>query len=181
MKTEPTIGQQDSPFYWKHVEVCEALEKYVEDKGGRSFCDASAWALLFKGKIEGNPEAAIKLKKSTMTSGALLISDPRRVFLQTKLDVKGLRIYDVDFVLRKKKVFEFLNGKSKPLENYPSYRLVSEKQPSRKLVALIEVLAEFFQSLKVDSIKYNSRSDVLEIDVRELITDRAIFDKILAL
>ena len=64
----------DSPFYIENEKLCNAWNDYITEKNGQLNGIYNAWSFDIKSKVTTNRSWLINVKKSTYSSGNLLLS-----------------------------------------------------------------------------------------------------------
>ena len=96
-------SEKQSPFYEVNESFCQTFEKYIRNKNGISSGSYNAWSYSVIGKINHPTEWILEYKKSTFSSGNLLLSSKHQnlltsVIWKTKGDTTS------EFFIRKRKL-----------------------------------------------------------------------------
>ncbi|MAB49009.1 MAG: hypothetical protein CMC05_10295 [Flavobacteriaceae bacterium] len=178
-------SEQSSPFYEVNKKFCLTFEEFIQKNKGVCEGKYNAWSYLIVGKINTPKEWVLKYKKSTLTSGNLLLSSKtQNLFVSSVWKTHGLE--NEKFIIRKKKpkdsLFKIFNSKFKALENLKKYILIS-KNKSKSISDLTTILRPLLISGEVYHISNNNKELVIELrtdkhyfDIFKKLNDRNIID-----
>ena len=184
MKIKPNAAPDEisSPFYKSNEEFCSSFESYIASKNGRVKGNYNASSYLILGKISNPRNWNLKYKKSTLSSGNLLLSSKHQnllVIAEWETERKGT--HNSEFTIRRKTKTNFLkkalNKSITELDFTNNYILEIKDSKPQLIFKLTELLKDLFLSEEIYRIDH--RNDKLKIEMR---TDKhhfEIFDKLI--
>lgn len=178
-------SEQSSPFYDTNKKFCLTFEEFIQKNKGICEGKYNAWSYFVVGKINTQKKWVLKYKKSTFTSGNLLLSSKtQNLFVSSVWKTHGLE--NEKFIIRKKKLkdslFKIFNSTFKELNNFNKYTLIS-KNNSKSISDLITILRPLLISGEVYHISNNNKELVIELrsdkhyfDIFKKLSDSNIID-----
>ena len=184
MKIKPNAAPDEltSPFYKFNEEFCSIFERYIATKNGKVKGNYNASSYLIFGKISNPTNWNLKYKKSTLSSGNLLLSSKHQnllVIAEWETERKGT--HNSEFTIRKKTKTDFfkkmVNNSISELDFSDQYILKVKDNKSRLISKLIDLLKELFLSGEI--YKIDHRNDKLKIEMRTEKHHFEVFDKLI--
>ncbi|MCB0399257.1 MAG: hypothetical protein KDD26_06450 [Winogradskyella sp.] len=185
IESNASPSELSSPFYEANKEFSLTFEKFIKENGGIAEGKYNAWSYSVVGKIDIAKEWVLKYKKSTLTSGNLLLSSKTQNLFVASV-WKTHKIKGEEFIIRKKKFKDsfskVLNSKFKGLEDYKKYTLIS-KNKSKSISDLIAILRPLLISGEAYQITNKEKELVIELrtekhnfDIFKKLNDSNIID-----
>lgn len=185
IKSNASVSEKSSPFYEVNQSFCLEFEKFILERNGTCSGSYNAWSYLLLGKILEPKEWVLEYKKSTFTSGNLLLSSKsQNLFTSVIWKTKGCK--NSDFIIRRKKAkdtfLRIFNSHISNFDTFNNYILVSNTNTpfiweiSRVLKPLI-ISKEVYQiSNKNRQLKIELRTDKHYFDIFKQLIDLEILD-----
>tara|TARA_R110002111_G_scaffold26397_3_gene57148 strand:+ start:17181 stop:17741 length:561 start_codon:yes stop_codon:yes gene_type:complete len=168
-------SETDSPFYTKNESFCSKFEKFIIKHEGKTTGNYNAWSYSVVGKITIPRKWILEYKKSTFSSGNLLLSSKtQNLFVSATWKTKLTGKNTADFIIRVKTTRDafskLFNGNITELESASNYLLITEKK-SHLIKELIQILQPLFKLNEI--YKISNFNNTLTIELR---TDQHYFD-----
>ena len=171
MIIKPNASQDEfsSPFFKKNEEFCSKFEEFITGKNGKVKGQYNAWSYIIYGKVSNPKNWTLKYKKSTFSSGNLLLSSKsQNLFVMAEWATERIESQNSEFHIRKKTKMDFikllLNKKMSKFGNLNDYIIESNGNESQLITKLTKILETIFKSGKIYSIDY--RNGKLKIELR---------------
>tara|TARA_R110002033_G_scaffold22093_2_gene53871 strand:- start:6260 stop:6820 length:561 start_codon:yes stop_codon:yes gene_type:complete len=168
-------NETDSPFYIKNESFCSEFEDFIIEHKGKIKGNYNAWSYLVIGKIETPRKWILEYKKSTFSSGNLLLSaKTQNLFVSATWKTELTAINIADFIIRRKatkdSVLKLFNANIIELESASNYLLITEKK-SHLIQELIQLFLPLFKLNEI--YKIYKLKNALTIELR---TEQHYFD-----
>ena len=162
-------SEAKSPFFLKNKEICFKWKRFIEAKGGAIGGQCNAWSFQIHGFIDNSFELLVK--KSTFSSGYILLPKDQGLFVQTDFSFHvDLGISDFEFRRSNRlDLFRKLLFSDKHHSvNFKKYHFVGMKkiQNDETYNSITTILAYGIRKKELNSIKYNSEKKELTISSR---------------
>jgi hypothetical protein len=174
--------EKDSPFYKANESFYKEFDKFIINKGGETKGKYNAWSYLIHGKINSPKEWVLKYKKTTVSSGNLLIDTEKQSLLTIcEWSTKVTNDLNKNFLIRKKKRFDSIRfAFNKNVSLYSdNYVIRIAKYEPYFLAELTTVLKDLFDSNQIYQIEL--KDDILKIELRSKLHYFDNFEKLIKL
>jgi hypothetical protein len=181
IKPNASPDEVSSPFYKANEEFCSEFESYIARKNGKVKGNYNAWSYLIFGKISVPKNWDLMYKKSTFTSGNLLLSSEyQSLLVLAKWETERKGIHNTEFNIRRKTRVDLikllLNKSLSKLDLSDKYVIEIKDNKPQLISKLTELLKNLFISGEIYEIDY--RNDKLKIELRTKKHHFDLFDKL---
>ena len=156
-----------SPYFKQNEAFCKAFDAFIQSKGGETKGKYNAWSYGVIGEISHPKSWILKYRKSTFTSGNLLLSDTQNQFVGLEWIATNLKMRAQSFTIRKKTFFDrillVLDQKLSTLSISSKYVIRSNRLSPDFLSELQEILKDVFLAEEVYRIRL--KDGVLKVEV----------------
>ncbi|TXE15722.1 hypothetical protein ES731_15030 [Psychroflexus gondwanensis] len=184
MKIKPNAASNElsSPFYLINKNFCSDFENYIANKNGKVKGNYNAWSYLIFGKINSPKNWTLMYKKSTFTSGNLLLSSKcQNLLVLAEWETERKGTHNSEFEIRRKSSTDFfrkiVNKSLSDLDLSDKYVLEIKNAKSPLIFKLTSILKSLFLSGEIYKIEH--RNDKLKIEMRTEKHHFEIFDKLI--
>jgi hypothetical protein len=159
----------DSPFFIKNEEVCRTFDEFIISLDGETRGNYNAFSYNILGEIRHPNEWEFNIKKSSFTSGNLLLSSKyQSLNIASKWTAKNLPSDCPEFFIRRKRFTDsFITSGSKKsnwLSTSQRY-VIKPQEPSHYFIKELEVkIKDLIRSGQVWEVRYEN--NMLSIDLR---------------
>ena len=165
-----------SPFFIKNKAICEIFDQFIINLNGETNGAYNAWSYNAIGKINHVNEWQFRIKKSTYSSGNLLLSSKfQNLHIASEWIAKQLETTHPDFLIRKRSVldiFKILTLKNwSKLIHFNHYVIYCEHPNNDLILQLTQVLSDLFKEKQVFSIQYKSPELIINLRTAEIHED----------
>lgn len=125
-----TTDEESSPFYLANKAICEDYENFIEELNGQVRGVYNAFSFQVLAKVKGKTNWTFELKKSTFSSGNLLLSSKAQSILEVALwSSDDLTQNLPKFTIRKSHWTDWIKNKFNSdifkLHGFKGYRILS--------------------------------------------------------
>ena len=172
IKANASANEKLSPFYKANEAFCIDFENFIKQNQGICKGNYNAWSYLISGKISEPNQWVLEYKKSTFSSGNLLLPiKSQNLFISAIWKTKGSHS---DFKIRKKhsldSISSIVNQDISTLNMFKKYVIVAKNKP-KSILKLVNLLKPLFVSEEIYEIT-NFKNE-LKIELR---TEKHYFD-----
>ncbi len=173
IQSNASPDEKRSPYYDFNKSFCLEFEEFIKLNAGISKGKYNAWSYLIHGKITEPNQWVLEYKKSSFSSGNLLLStESQSLFTSVLWKTKGLK--NLDFLIRRKKpkdtFLKIFNRSISSFYTFENYVLVSETN-THKITEIASILKPLFLSKEIYQISNNNNELMIELR-----TDKHYFD-----
>ena len=181
IKPDAAFDEQTSPFYLENKKTCDEFESFVLEKNGQTKGKYNTWSYIATGKIPHDKQWYITIKKTTLTSGNLILSsDYQSLKYYGRWSAKNFTSECPSFKIAKSKSSDFiLNSKAKEITTNKAYSITCINNKHKLILELLTILETLFSLNEIWEIVYSNNE--LTIDYRSVNTYFSTIDKILKL
>jgi hypothetical protein len=151
-----SITEKDSPYFILNKIFCEEFEDFILERNGKVKGSYNAWSFSIAGKICDPNIWILNYKKSTYSSGNLMLSTKGQNVL-TSAEWKTKNIFEPKFKIRRKKFTDLLSLKLtrtlSTLDYSNKYVVDIQKQNDRAFKKLLNTLKPLFISEEIYEIE----------------------------
>jgi hypothetical protein len=172
----------NSPFFIANKEICQSFDQFIVANKGETHGNYNAFSYNVLGKVKHPNKWEFNIKKSSFTSGNLLLSSKYQCLHVASIwTAKNLKSDCPKFKIRPKKLLDFVKiGMFKNwnrLSTYNQYVIKSELPNHKLIINLFKLLGELLDFEKVWEIQYQNSE--LRIELRSESTHTSIIEKLL--
>lgn len=182
IKSNAASDELSPPFFKSNEKFCSEFETFIAKKNGEVKGQFNAWSYLIYGKISSPKNWTLMYKKSTFSSGNLLLSSKRQnLLVLAEWTTNGVGSHNSEFVIRKKKQSDIIKIKfSNSLSEHKlskKYVVESQKEDASLILGLTEILSDLFISNEIYRVE--QKNNKLTIELRSEKHHFDIFEKLL--
>ena len=177
-----STDELDSPFFLANEEICQSFDQFIVSNGGETRGKYNAFSYNVLGKVKHPNKWEFNIKKSTFTSGSLLLSSKyQSLHVASIWTAQDLESECPNFKIRPKKWFDFAKvgmfNNLNWLSDKKTYVIKCQNPNHSLIVNLSGTLSELLEQKRVWEIQYSN--SVLKIELRSESTHTSIIEKLL--
>ncbi|RMA67698.1 hypothetical protein [Ulvibacter antarcticus] len=182
IKSNAGSSEISSPFYQMNEKFCAEFENYIASKNGMVKGTFNAFSYQIFGKISDPIEWELFYKKSTFTSGNLILSAKRQnLFVAAEWSTKRIGTHNSEFLIRRKTKSDYfkmkLQSNLSTFDFDKDYVIKSDYHDHQLITNLCNQLSELFDTKEIYLIE--QKDDKLKIELRSEKHHFDIFEKLL--
>lgn len=183
VKPNAATDELDSPYFKTNEKICQSFDQFIIAQNGETRGTYNAWSYNVLGKVRHPNKWEFRIKKSTFTSGNLLLSSKyQSLHVASTWTAQNLDSSCPSFKIRKPKFLDgFLISISKNLTWLDSSKnyVLKCTEPNNELISdLKTMLKPLFKDKLIWDLHYEK--PVLSIELRSESTHTSLIEKLLA-
>lgn len=176
-------GELDSPFFIANEEICQSFDQFIVSNGGETRGKYNAFSYNVLGKVRHSNKWEFRIKKSTFTSGNLLLSSEyQNLHIASIWTARSLQSDCPDFLIRRNKFLDGIRISFSKKWNWfthdKRYVIRCRNRDHNLIKDMKDILKHLFDVDCVWEVHYNN--PVLIIDLRANSSHTATIEKLLA-
>ena len=142
IKSDASHDEESSPYYIDNKKTCDTFEAFILSKSGQTKGKYNAWSYIATGKIPHKNQWYFTIKKTSLTSGNLILSSKYQSLQYYGKWLAKEFISDCPpFKIFRHKWTDFLlDPSAKKTHQFPGYCILSENKEHQLIIDLLDLL-----------------------------------------